>query len=162
MDANRSDLDKFRNKITEAVQKFRSENEKYGYGSRQVNEFLDDLIIMANYYGADNSPKGSSNEAVMREYIRLAEDIISEIKSVKFTQGVRGYDTQLVDEYLDDLINHINKNVGGDGGKVDPDVIKNTKFKVGFRGYDTREVDRLMHKLGAAVEGLNNIKGKYM
>ena len=165
MEASRSDLEKFRGKVIESVEKFRSENEKYGYGTAQVNAFLDDLINLAHYYGkagAQGSAKQPGVEAIRKEYNKLAESIKQEINSAMFTQALRGYDTLQVDNYLDHIIGHLDKYPEDGLERLDAETIKKTRFSIKFRGYDVSEVNRFMADLAFSIDGAKNIKDRYL
>jgi len=167
-------LDGLSNTVVDEINHFRDTNERYGYSTKQVNDFFDKIINLVRFYNSDGKSNSSINtidngedsrkDRFDKEYKVYGNRIINIINDIKFTQGFSGYDTLEVDNSLDDLIKLIKDHGYYEiaNEPIDTHIIRDTNFTKGFRGYDSKEVNEFMNKIALEFEKLNSIKRKYI
>lgn len=160
--------------VVDAIEKFRNENERYGYNHLQVRDFFEKLVGAVQAYGTGQEPGAPSMRPVQnitvdkaemyeKEYGRRADTMIAAINNVRFNQIFRGYDTWQADAMLDEIVKKLsdNKKYSSVNTPIETGWIADRKLNNVFRGYDAGEVDTFLDSLIIEIEKLNDIKEKY-
>ena len=171
MNLYESDLTRLCELVEESIKEFKRKQDGEVYSAVKVDNFLEDLTRMIRFYRGYQEPvvpvDEISHEAMSSnidhfnvEYAKHAAAIMDAILKVRFTQNFMGYDSQKVDEFLNDLVKL--KKFHGKYENVhimiDTNAIVSKRFERTFKGYDEVEVDMFLNKMIKEFERLNDVK----